>query len=47
MTNHIVLCAPTRTAVGAFDGSPKTISATELGAAVIRETLKRSGLAAD
>jgi acetyl-CoA C-acetyltransferase len=47
MTSHIVLCAPTRTAIGAFDGSLKTITAPELGAIVIRTTLKRSNLPAD
>src|SRR5712692_7597713 len=45
MTTHdIVLCQPVRTAIGAFNGSLKTIPATDLGAAVVRETLKRSGL---
>jgi acetyl-CoA C-acetyltransferase len=47
MTNDIVLCNPVRTAIGAFDGSLKTIPATQLGATVIRETLKRANLAAD
>jgi acetyl-CoA C-acetyltransferase len=40
----IVLCSPVRTAIGAFNGSLKTIPATDLGAAVVRETLRRSGL---
>jgi len=45
MTTHdVVLCSPVRTAIGAYNGSLKTISAPELGAAVVRETLKRSGL---
>ena len=45
MTTHdIVLCSPVRTAIGAYNGSLKTIPATDLGAAVVRETLKRSGL---
>src|SRR5260370_38130858 len=44
MTTHdVVLCSPVRTAIGAFNGSLKTISATDLGAAVVRETLRRSG----
>jgi acetyl-CoA C-acetyltransferase len=43
-THDIVLCSPVRTAIGAFNGSLKTIPATDLGAAVVRETLKRSGL---
>ena len=40
----VVLCSPVRTAIGAYNGSLKTIPAPELGAAVVRETLKRSGL---
>lgn len=44
---EVVLCHPTRTAIGTFGGSLKDVSAPELGAAAIRETLKRSGLAAD
>ena len=43
-TNEVVLCSPVRTAIGAYNGSLKTIPAPELGAAVVRETLKRSGL---
>jgi acetyl-CoA C-acetyltransferase len=46
-TREVVLCNPTRTAIGAFNGSLKGIPATELGAVVVRETLKRSGLEAD
>ena len=42
----IVLCSPVRTAIGAYNGSLKTIPAPDLGAVVVRETLKRSGLAA-
>jgi acetyl-CoA C-acetyltransferase len=42
----IVLCDPVRTAVGAFNGSLKSVAATDLGAAVIRETLRRAGLEA-
>ncbi len=40
----IVLCSPVRTAIGAYSGSLKGVAATELGAAAIRETLRRSGL---
>lgn len=47
MTTEIVLCSPTRTAIGTFDGSLKTIPAPQLGATVIRETLKRAKLSAD
>lgn len=45
--NEIVLCAPVRTAIGTYNGTLKNIPATDLGAAAIRETLKRAGLAAD
>ncbi len=41
---EIVLCHPVRTAIGTFNGSLKTIPATDLGAAVVRETLKRAKL---
>ena len=46
-TREVVLCNPTRTAIGAFNGSLKGVPATELGTVVVRETLKRSGLEAD
>ena len=40
----VVLCHPVRTAIGAFNGSLKAIPATELGATVIRESLRRAGI---
>jgi len=43
----IVIVAAGRTAVGKFGGSLAKIPATELGAAVIKGVLERSGLAAD
>jgi acetyl-CoA C-acetyltransferase len=43
-TREVVLCSPVRTAIGAFNGSLKTVPATELGAVVVRETLRRTGL---
>jgi acetyl-CoA C-acetyltransferase len=43
----IVIVAATRTAVGKFGGSLAKIAATDLGAAVLKEVLARSGLAAD
>lgn len=46
-TPDIVLCAPVRTPIGSFGGSLKETPASALGAAVIRETLHRSGLAAE
>src|SRR5499426_1060820 len=42
-TRDVVLCSPVRTAIGAYNGSLKTIPATDLGATVVRETLRRSG----
>jgi len=44
---QVVLCHPVRTAIGTYGGSLKEVAAPDLGAVVIRETLKRSGLAAD
>jgi acetyl-CoA C-acetyltransferase len=43
-TREIVLCQPVRTAIGAFNGALKSVSATDLGATVVRETLKRAKL---
>ncbi|MBV8481926.1 MAG: thiolase family protein [Verrucomicrobia bacterium] len=43
-TPEVVLCSPVRTAIGAFNGSLKTIPATELGSVVVRETLQRAKL---
>ncbi|MBU6493483.1 MAG: acetyl-CoA C-acyltransferase [Burkholderiales bacterium] len=41
---EIVLCAPLRTAIGTYNGTLKSVPATDLGAAVVRETLKRAEL---
>jgi acetyl-CoA C-acetyltransferase len=41
---NVVLCHPVRTAIGTYNGSLKSVPATELGATAVRETLKRSGL---
>ena len=46
-TRQVVLCHPVRTAIGTSGGSLTDMPAPELGAVAIRETLKRSGLAAD
>src|SRR5258706_1774563 len=46
-TREVVLCKPVRTAIGAFNGSLKGVPATDLGATVVRETLRRSKLNAD
>jgi acetyl-CoA C-acetyltransferase len=40
----VVLCNPVRTAIGTFDGSLKSVPATELGATVVRAVLARSKL---
>jgi acetyl-CoA C-acetyltransferase len=40
---EILLSHPVRTAIGAFNGSLKGVPATDLGAAAIRETLRRAG----
>jgi acetyl-CoA C-acetyltransferase len=41
---EVVICSPVRTAIGTYGGSLKDTPAPDLGAAAIRETLKRSGL---
>lgn len=43
-TREIVISHPVRTPIGAFNGSLKDVPATDLGAAVVRETLRRSGI---
>ncbi|MCC6008623.1 MAG: acetyl-CoA C-acyltransferase, partial [Rhodobacteraceae bacterium] len=45
--SDIVLCHPVRTAIGKFGGSLKAIAAPDLGARVIGEVVRRSGLAPD
>ncbi|WP_139809889.1 hypothetical protein [Sphingomonas azotifigens] len=44
MARDIVICEPVRTAIGSYGGSLKDVPATELGAAVVREALRRTGL---
>jgi len=41
---EIIIAYPVRTAIGAYNGTLKSIPATELGAIVIREVVKRAGL---
>jgi acetyl-CoA C-acetyltransferase len=41
---ELVLCYPVRTAIGTFNGTLKATPATDLGAAVVRETVRRSGV---
>ncbi|CDZ79159.1 Acetyl-CoA acetyltransferase [Legionella massiliensis] len=43
----ILICSPTRTAIGTFNGTLKETPATLLGATVISETLRRAKLAPD
>src|SRR3989454_5086291 len=43
-SRDVVLSQPVRTAIGTYNGTLKGTPATELGAAVVRETLRRSGL---
>ncbi|GGD89438.1 thiolase family protein [Caballeronia grimmiae] len=43
-TREIILAHPVRTAIGAFNGALKGVPATELGAHVIRESLRRGAL---
>src|SRR6266404_1522941 len=43
-SREVVLCHPVRTAIGTYNGTLKGTPATELGAAVVRETLRRSKL---
>ncbi len=40
---EVVLCNPVRTAIGTFGGAFKSTPAVQLGAAAIRETLRRTG----
>lgn len=44
--NEVYIIAAVRTPIGSFGGSLATISATKLGAAVIKEVLTRSGISA-
>jgi acetyl-CoA C-acetyltransferase len=41
---EIVLCNPVRTAIGSYGGSLKDLPAPVLGAAVVRDAVRRSGL---
>jgi acetyl-CoA C-acetyltransferase len=46
-SKEVVLSSPVRTAIGTFGGSLKDTPAPALGAAAIRETVRRSGIAPD
>jgi acetyl-CoA C-acetyltransferase len=43
----IILAYPVRTAIGAYNGTLKSVPATELGAVAVRETLRRAGLSGE
>ena len=43
-SRDVVLCHPVRTAIGTFNGTLQGTPATELGAVVVRGTLRRAGL---
>src|SRR2546422_10396629 len=43
-SREVVLCHPVRTAIGTYNGTLKGTPATELGATVVGETVRRSGL---
>jgi acetyl-CoA C-acetyltransferase len=44
---EVVLCEPVRTAIGTYGGALKSLSAPQLGAVAIRESLKRAALEPD
>ncbi|TCM52294.1 acetyl-CoA C-acetyltransferase [Rhizobium sp. PP-F2F-G48] len=44
---EIILARPVRTAIGAYNGALKGVAATELGAVVVREALRRANLSGD
>ena len=41
-SRQVVQCRPVRMAIGAYNGTLKGTPATELGATVVQETLRRS-----
>jgi acetyl-CoA C-acetyltransferase len=43
-TREVILAHPVRTAIGGYNGTLKAVAATDLGATVIAETLRRAGL---
>ena len=47
MNREVVVVSAVRTAIGTFGGSLKDIPPTELGAQVVRESLKRAGVSGD
>lgn len=47
MTHRVVIIEPLRTAIGKFEGSLQAVPSADLGAAVIKETVSRSGVKSD
>ncbi|MYL63282.1 acetyl-CoA C-acyltransferase [Bacillus hwajinpoensis] len=47
MSREVVIVSAIRTPVGSFNGSLKSISATELGAAVIKGAIEKAGISID
>lgn len=47
MASPIFLCAPVRTAIGAYGGTLKDMAAPALGSIVVRETMARAGVGGD
>ena len=47
MGSNVILCAPVRTAIGAYGGALKDMTAPTLGSLAIAETLKRAGVGTD
>ncbi|MGA9290000.1 MAG: acetyl-CoA C-acetyltransferase [Anaerobacillus sp.] len=47
MSREVVIVSAVRTAVGSFNGSLKSVSATELGSIVIKGAVQRAGLTID
>ena len=47
MSKEVVIVSAVRSAIGSFLGSLKNVSATELGATVIKEALARAGVTSD
>ena len=47
MSREVVVVSAVRTAIGTFGGSLKDVAPTELGAQIVRESLKRANLAGD
>ena len=45
MSKEVVIISAVRSAIGSFLGSLKDVPATDLGATVIKEALKRAGVA--